>query len=83
MDLLLEKLNFDSNNAICLPQTTNYSVRLMEFKVSTVDSISIVKCSVFRGIYLIEFSSSLSTVMEHPWPYKKFHSYVDPDGGGA
>ena len=53
------------------------------FKVSIVDSISIMKCSVFRGIYLIAFSSSLNTVMEHPWPYKKFHSCADPDGGGA
>ena len=53
----------------------------MEFKVSRVDKILIMKCSVFRGTYLIAFSSSLNTVMEHPWPYRKFHSCADPDGG--
>ena len=21
--------------------------------------------------------------MEHPWPYRKFHSCTDPDGGGV
>ena len=55
----------------------------MEFKVSRVDRISIMKCSVFTGMYLIAFSSSLNTVMEHPWSYRKFHSCADPDGGGV
>ena len=53
----------------------------MEFKVSRVDSISIMKCSVFRGIYLNAISSSLNTVIEHPWPYRKFHSCEEPEGG--